>query len=114
MIEVKPAKDADILQFFGRSSPVTLRKALAAVENEEVIALAGVYISENRQYIFSEIKEKALKYRKRILKHAKEFMRSLPKGVYYAVADSRRDTADNFLRHLGFEQDTNLYRIEVR
>lgn len=114
MIEVKPAKEADILQFFGRPSPVTLRKALAAVEDEEVIALAGVYISENRQYIFSEIKEKALKYRKRVLKHAKEFMRSLPKGVYYAVADHRRDTADKFLRHLGFEQDMNLYRIEVR
>lgn len=114
MIKIYPAREEDILQFFGRPSPVTLRNALAATEGEEVVALAGVFIHENRQYIFSEIKETAMKYRKHILTTAKKFIEKLPRGIYYATADARRSTADRFLRRLGFEPDFNLYRIEVK
>jgi len=114
MIDIRPARGEDIETFFGRPSPFTLNHAEVADADGEILALIGVYWYENRKYIFSEIRQDALKYRKKILATAKAFMRKLPRGVYYAAADARHPTADRFLKYLGFEVDSALYRIEVR
>ena len=114
MIVIRPARGDDVEAFFGRPSPFTLINAEVADSDGEILALMGVYWYEKRRYIFSDMRETALKYRKKILATAKAFMRKLPKGVYYAVPDTRHPTADRFLRHLGFEIDSTLYRVEVR
>ena len=114
MIEIIPARAEDITTFFGRTTPYTLRNTWVAKLGSELLAVFGVTIQQGRRYIFSEIREEALKYRKRILSTAKKFIANLPKGIYYAVADDRRNGATRFLLHLGFEPDFNLYRIEVR
>lgn len=113
MIVIRPAKREDVEAFFGRPPPFTITHTQVADKDGEILALMGVYWYESRRCIFSELKEEALIYRKKILATAKAFVRKLPKGVYYAVADDERETADRFLRHLGFEYDAGLYRIEV-
>lgn len=108
-----PAKADEVREVLGERTYFTLYNALAVAKDDKVLGLCGLVWHQGRKYIFSEIKEEGFRYPKQILKNAREYLKTLPPGVYYAVADKRHGTACRFLEKLGFTEEMDSYRLEI-
>ena len=114
MIAVRPARQEDIIQILKERAYFTLRRAFVAEREGKILGVWGLVMYQGRRYVFSEIDTEGFKYPKTILKIARQYLRSLPQGVYYAVVDKRYGTATTFLKCLGFERELDLYRLEIK
>lgn len=114
MITLSNATPEDVKNILGESTYFTLYRARVAKTEAKVLGLWGIVHHQGRKYLFSEIHPDGFKYPKQILKTARSYLKELPQGVYYAVADSRYTKACAFLVRLGFKKEIDLYRLEIK
>lgn len=101
MIEVVPAT-ADMLKgMFDGMRSVTV-KAIALMEDGEIIAIGGAYRSSCGHVLFMKATDKARKRPKALFKAAKEFAARYPK--IHAYCDMNIEGSDRFLKHLGMKK----------
>lgn len=115
MIELIPAT-ADILaRFYGK--PVTRSmRAIAAVRDGDVLGVAGVFVDESRQVVFSSISEE-LKAHPRLIVRAYRIVLAMARESAlqaHAVCDPAETTARHFLEHIGFQKvNGDTYQLEA-
>jgi hypothetical protein len=101
MIEIVPATPEIMKGLFDGMRGVTV-KAIAMLDDGEVIAVGGAYRSSCGHVLFMKATEKAKKKPKALFKAAKEFAARYPK--IHAYCDMNIDGSDRFLKHLGMEK----------
>lgn len=102
MIEMKPATAEHIHAWYD-GPPVYSMKGYVIFEGEEMIALCGVFFCRGRKYIFSEVKEQMFKYKKAIIRAARQIMSDMEGQTVYAMATEGLESAPRFIKHYGFE-----------
>lgn len=103
-MEIVPASAAQIREFFGEKPKQTVRAWLVMIDGAPV-ALGGFAYSGDYIVMFSDLKPDIRRYRKSIVKAAKQIVReatSRHNGAVIALADPNEPTAPSFLTHLGF------------
>jgi len=101
MISIVPATKEHLKGKIEGADSLTI-KALAAIEDGNVIAVGGTYTSANGKVAFMKIESEMKKYPVLLFKTVKRFIAEC-KSVY-AFCDTSIDGADRFLKHLGFER----------
>lgn len=101
MISIIPATPEIMSEWFDSMNSVTV-KAIALVEDGEVIAVGGTYRSQCGNVLFMKASEQAKKRPKSLFKVAKEFASRYP--VAYASCDIAIEGAERFLKHLGMKK----------
>lgn len=101
---IRALKSKDIVEFYGKSFPESVRGLAVEFEGEPV-AVAGV-IHTNPLQAFSSIKDSLRKYPKTIIKTARRLKTILDmyESPVYAYADKGEKNSVNFLKHIGFTQ----------
>lgn len=106
---------AEMIQALHRELPRTVR-AIAAVENGEVLGVTGFYPQEGHLVIFADIAPKA---RAEICRHKRTLIKCAWKVLgmamrrrmpIVATADPEIEGADRLLEHLGFAPHNGSYR----
>ena len=115
-IELVPATPELLLKFYGEPNKRTM-KAVVAVRGNEILGVAGIYRHLNGWGMFSDTTEELRRHSKFILKSAKTFMKiAIDSGLpIFAKCSDNLETADRFLRHLGFRPvDGDLYQWQAQ
>lgn len=99
MITIRQATRLDVKNWLG-NVPNTMR-AWAADRDGEVLGICGIAQIDGVQALFSYVSDECLKYKKAIVKCAKECMKHAP-PVVVAKSDPRFE--GKMLRHLGFHE----------
>ena len=83
----------------------TAVRAIAAVEGDKVLGVAGISYKKNCQVVFSNLSDDLKKRPKEMIKAWKILMEMIEerKLPTYAICDFTIPKAANFLLHLGFE-----------
>lgn len=116
MIVTKRANAENLFKYYGKTAPYTLSGVVYfedSGEEPQPVAVAGVYRLNGYKMIFSDIRPEGRKYRKTILKQAKEYISSLEYTVH-AIVDENEPTSEKFLKHLGFQPVVNKPWVYVR
>lgn len=109
MINIRPASMSDMLDFYGHG-PKRTQRSFAVVEDEQIIAIAGIYIDTSRLVLFSDISEAVDKNEYRYRRAFIRFFRKLTEIVrgynlpVQAVADPGIPRSCELLRHMGFKE----------
>lgn len=101
--KLRPIKRQDIVDMYGENLSVSVR-GWAAVLDGEVIGIAGVAFSKPLQ-CFSFLDERMKDYPRKIIEAVKlvrELLASISLPVYATPDEDEKDTADTFLKHVGF------------
>ena len=101
MILIVPATADHVLALYGENPPRTLR-AMAAVDGDQVLGLAGIYQDAGLDVVFAKVTPELAKDRRAVLAGARKVMAMFGQRVF-AICDPDQKTADGFLRHFGFE-----------
>jgi len=112
MIEIRRATAKDVESWYD-GPPAYTMKGYVIVEDESILAICGVFWCEGKKYIFSEMKEQMVRYRRAIIKAARKVMADVEGETVYAVATEGIESAPRFIEHYGFEcidPATKLYR----
>jgi hypothetical protein len=115
-IELVPATNELLVRFYGEPVKRTMR-AVVAVRGNEILGVAGIYRHENGWGMFSDTTEELRRHGKLLLKSAKAFMQvAIDSGLpIFAKCSENLETADRFLRHLGFRPvDGDLYQWQAQ
>lgn len=111
MIEIRPANQKDIEEYYG-GKPVYSMKGIVVLEDGKPIGVGGIFWYEGKRVMFSEMKVEAAKYKRAIIRAAKDVIKQFDGKVVYAIAENCT-TSPRFLKHLGFElvnEKEKLYR----
>lgn len=101
---VRPATAEDIRAFHPKMGPTA--RAWAGVMDGEVVALGGVVRGgDGRWYAFFDLKDKARRAKKTIVKSTRDFFESLNVKYVYAMIDEREKNARAWTERIGFRQD---------
>lgn len=100
MTEIRPATLQDFERLKGR--PPKTARAFAAVRDDAVIGIGGVYRGGVSLVLFSELTD-AIRKDKRTLARLVRAVKSLMKGTVYAHADEAIAGSEVLLEHMGFE-----------
>ena len=102
-MEIRAATEDDLVALCGEVFPEKIR-AMVAVDDDEVLAIAGVRYCYP-VLCFSNIKPALKRSPKTILRLAYRVLEFVDKchSPVFAVADENEPTSMNFLAHLGFE-----------
>lgn len=118
MIEIRQATQENVEQYLGCAPMFSLR-GIVAFSDDRPIGIGGVYRENGFLFAFSEIRPEGHKYKKHILKAAKIVVAQMRERYtgesIYAVPDVREESAERFLRHLGFRpvpDKPGLYKWE--
>lgn len=112
MVTIKPATQKEVEMFYGELPGYSM-KGVVALDGDEPVGVGGTIRYEGKTFLFCEIKDKARKYKKYIIKAARMLMQENDNRTLYAVAQEDVPNSDKFLEYLGFELvDTTrrLYR----
>lgn len=104
---IREATREDFVSVLGKPPDRTVR-ALAMVENDKPVALAGYFLTDGGAMAFSDVKEGVPK--RALVKGARAVMKMLKKlrMDIYASPDHHGETV---LKHFGFEPDGELWRL---
>ena len=108
--EIKPATEELLIKFYG--SPQRTQKSLVIIEDNEPIAVAGIYPDKERFVLFSDLKPniKMKDYRRAVIECTRRLMKLSHNIPIHSVADPKVEGSDKLLKHLGFKQlDKELY-----
>ena len=111
-MQIRRATTKDVESWYD-GPPAYSMRGYIILDEDEAIALCGVFWCRGRQYIFSEIKEQMLKYKKLIIKAARKVMADVEGETVYAIATTGIESAPRFIEHYGFEcidPEAKLYR----
>lgn len=105
MIKIETATAKMITDFYGEP-PTRTQKALAVIEDDEVVSIVGVYRDNGHAVLFSdsrpEVKENMKKYAKAAVKCVKLLTPYMRGKRVISVADRNIPKSDAFLAHFGF------------
>lgn len=113
MITLRPLNRSDIIQFYGEEPYCSVYNGIVALKDGEPIGIGGTYISNNKLFVFSDMKPVAFQYRKSIIKAAYRVLSQVSHRVLYAQA-AYLESAPRFLAHLGFELINEEHRLYMR
>ena len=107
MPEIVPATPELLERFYGAKPPRTQR-AIAVVEDGEVLAIGGIYTIEANLVMFSEMRPEVRTsswYRRTLVRAVRQIMgfastRNIP---VLALADPEIEGSEALLKHFGFE-----------
>lgn len=99
-----------LARFYLIQPPWTLR-AVCGVRGDEVLGLCGYFIDEERAVIFSDLRPQALRYKREILRIARQVLTmALNTGLpVHAINDDRYAGSPRLLQHLGFENYRGIW-----
>lgn len=100
MIRVERANSMNLFKYYQCNPPYTL-SGIVVFDDDEPLAVAGVYRHNGYKIAFSDIQPQAKRYRKDIVKIAKEFIADIDYAVY-AIVDETEKSSTRFLSYLGF------------
>lgn len=105
MVEIVPATE-QMIEAFGEEPIGKTVYAIAAIDGERTLGVAGFYLSSAGAIVFSKVSDELKRRPRQILKAAKMLLGMIrSKGlVAYAERDLNVPTAQTFLEHLGFKQ----------
>lgn len=95
-IQRRPARSSDIVRFYGRPSPRTIR-ATAYERDGEVLGVVGYYLEAGRAVLFSDVAPDVPKFA--IWREAKRYMAELKMPAICEGSDRSRA----FLERLGWD-----------
>lgn len=103
-LNVRPARAADIAEFYDGSWPETLRAYVATLD-DEVVGVIGIATHRGVNRVFSDMKDELRPYLRsmKILRLIKRVIGWIPeyRGLVYAIPDD--DEGRRVLTRLGFE-----------
>jgi len=115
-VEIIPATAKLIEDYYGKQIPQSVR-AYVAIADDQVLGIAGFYVTATRLIMFSELKDE-LKCNKRIIIRGMRKMRQIAREMklpIHAVAQKELPTAPSFLEHFGFVKiGQELYEWQIR
>jgi hypothetical protein len=111
MIEIVPATKEHINALYDEPPGLTVR-AIAAVDGEKVLGVAGTYYGNGQKVAFANLTEELRKKPRALVAGARIMAKMMGKGTI-ARCDANIDKADSFLRHLGFKPlDGDIWLIQ--
>ena len=105
---IRWATREDILAFYGRDVPYTVR-ALAAEKNGEIVGIGGFYFDGDAAVAFSDVRASAMS--KREFVRGARAVKDLLHEVKVDVVAKAGPSGDIALRHFGFEGTGMVYRM---
>ena len=108
--EIKPATEELLIKFYGK--PQRTQKSLVIIEDNEPIAVAGVYPDKERFVFFSDVKPgiNMKNYKRTVIACTKKLLKLTHNIPVHAVADPKVEDSEKLLKHFGFKQlDKELY-----
>ena len=106
-VKVRYATKEDVRKFHdGKDAKMSFRGVVIA-EDDDIIAIGGVFRDARFNVAFSEFKPGALKHKKAIVKAAGMAMELVKKHynqVITVVLTDAHKTSDSFITHYGFEK----------
>lgn len=114
MIEIRPATEDDLMNFYGKMPPTTVR-AIVAVRDGVVECVAGITVQEKILIAFSDTRTTANK--KTIWQTARRMVEWMRKYNPTVLLTPEQMQSDKFLKKLGFthfgeKYEMNIYRLE--
>lgn len=105
MTAIVPATQELLERFYGYT-PKRSQRAVVAVDGERVIGVAGVYMDDGRQVMFSDLTDEIRKDKRTIVRGIREVLRLAAKRhlPVHALADPEIEGSETLLRHMGFEE----------
>lgn len=97
---------AEILERFYGDAPARTVRAIAAVRDDRVIGVAGVYADGSRLVMFSQLTDELRRDRRSIVRGIRrltELARARRMPVH-AVADAAIEGSERLLEHIGFQR----------
>ena len=106
MIKIEPATNEMITSFYGEP-PSRTQKALAVIEDGEIVSIVGVYRSNGYTVLFSDSKPEVTQNMKKYAKTAVKCFKLLTPFMGKAkevrsFAEPTIAKSDSFLAHFGF------------
>lgn len=102
MIAIVPATAEHIRAIYGADLTCSVR-ALAVVDGDRVLSVAGTYVTEGKTVMFSNMVDDMRRHPRTMLAVAKRLLASCDRQVF-AVCDTTIPRAAAFLEHLGFNK----------
>ena len=111
MITIIPATSEMVK---ARCKGVKSVRAIAAIEDEKVLGVAGVYLDGDKQIVFASLCQELKDRPKAILMAWKELKKTFrPNLPVFAFCDFTLPRTENFLLHFGFlPYKDNIWRAE--
>lgn len=105
----------EIIDKFYGERPYKTMKAIACVEDGEVLAVGGYCVLPHGIAVFSEIKPEAMSKKKMIVKGTRMIMEMAKKAKLpiYAIAQPEIEGSCRLLEKLGFVEKEGIYRWEA-
>ena len=108
-IEIVPATSGLLIRFFGHVPQKSVR-AIVAMQDDEPIAVSGLYLDRARQVLFSEWRPEILIQKKAIVRMMRETRRLIQSTTLPVHAVASEDSNDGIiLRHLGFCEQEGVF-----
>ena len=104
-IEIVPITAELIREFYGEGQSPTIR-GIAALQNNHVIGIAGIFRMEFGWMLFSDMKPEFLEDKRAIVRSVRA-LRKLIETVrlpVYAKADENAEGADTLIEHVGVQK----------
>lgn len=108
MIAIRPATRADFQEFYGKAPSMTTR-ALAGENDEGLVGMAGYYLAGDVVAVFTDFREGLDK--RDIIRGARAVVNLAKKVGVDLIA--KQDSDNDALKHFGFEQDGEVWRLSV-
>lgn len=102
MIEIIAATAEEVHKWYDGPPAYTMKGYVIRKDGEQ-LAIGGYFVHRGKKYMFSEAKEEVFKYKKTLIKAAKQAMKDVEGLTVYAVATEGMATAKRFIEHFGFE-----------
>lgn len=103
-VTIVPATREILERYYGRPMPKSAR-AIAAIDGDRILGVAGVVLDEARLIAFVHFSEELKRNRRVIVRGGRILQQMMRRGVpVHAEADSELESADRFLRHYGFRR----------
>lgn len=104
-MNLRPATRDDFIAFAGQP-PAMLTRAYVAEQDDQVLAVGGVYYDSGVAFAFCEISDEMRAHRKSLMRGARLVMDAVVGKMtvpVYAICSRREANAPAFLARLGFE-----------
>lgn len=95
---------AELLKRFYGEAPKRTQKAVVALAGERVVGVAGVYVDEERQVMFSDLTDELRRDKRTVIRGIRAVMQlASAKMPVHALADPQIEGSETLLEHMGFK-----------
>jgi hypothetical protein len=101
-MQIVPATTELLKRFYG-VPPVRSQRAVVAMRGDDVVGVAGVFLAEAGQVMFSDLTDEVRKSKRTIIRGIREVQKlAKPSMPVYAEADEEIEGSEKLLEHMGF------------